>query len=752
MSQTIFQKVDYTLTGLISSIEMGQIGLPDIQRPFVWKNVKVRDLFDSMYRGYPVGYLLFWQNGQVSDRKAIGTESKQLTPSLVIVDGQQRLTSLYAVMKGVPVVRDNYRSERIRIAFNPIEEKFDVTSAAIDRDKTFIPDISRLWSRDTDLFDVADEYIDGLKSVRDVTRTEVRKIRSAIQNLQMLTNFPFTALQLNPEISDEDVAEVFVRINSQGKPLNQADFILTLMSVFWDEGRADLERFCRESRTQSEDGESPYNHFIQPSPDQLLRVGVGLAFRRARLQYVYSILRGKDLESERFSEDLRDAQFAKLRRAQNRVLDLRNWHGFMQCVRGAGYLTGDMISSKNTLMYSYAMYLIGKTDFNLPEHALRAVMSQWFFMCAITGRYTGSSESRLESDLAMLRDAFSGEEFVNRLRRACEISLTGDFWEVTLPNELATSGTSRPRFAYEAALVLHDAPVLFSKLNVSEIMDPASSGISQSAKRQHLFPRKYLRELGVSESRAYNQIANYAYVDWPGDAKISDQAPADYLAPILSRFGAADITTMYRFHALPDGWERMEYQRFLERRRELMAEVIRDSYEKLALDVEIEEKPANLDLTAIINSGESDAVEFKSTLRVNLHTQKNDARMESEVLKTLAGFLNTHGGTLIVGVRDDRTPIGIEADGFASEDKMFLHLTNLVNRRMGEGTWIRIHANFEDHDDIRMLVIRCEKSNVPVYLKEGNDERFYIRTGPSTVPLPMSRLNEYIKDRFASHA
>ena len=749
MSQAIFQQVNYTLTGLISSIETGQIGLPDIQRPFVWKNVKVRDLFDSMYRGYPVGYLLFWQNGQVSDRKAIGTDSKQIAPTLVIVDGQQRLTSLYAVMKGVPVVRDNYRSERIRIAFNPIGEKFEVTSAAIDRDKTFIPDISRLWSRDTDLFDVADEYIDGLKSVRDVTRAEVRKIRSAIQNLQTLTNFPFTALQLNAEISAEDVADVFVRINSQGKPLNQADFILTLMSVFWDEGRADLEKFCRESRTQSADGKSPYNHFIQPSPDQLLRVGVGLAFRRARLQYVYSILRGKDLESERFSENLRDEQFAKLQRAQTWVLDLRNWHGFMQCVRQAGYLTRDMISSRNALMYSYTMYLIGKTEFGLSEHALRSVISQWFFMCAITGRYTGSPESKLESDLAMLRGVSSGAEFVNRLRRACEISLTGDFWEVTLPNELATSGSSRPRFAYEAALVLHSAPVLFSKLKVNEIMDPALGGTSQSAKRQHLFPRKHLQKIGVSGSRAYNQIANYAYVDWPRDAKISDQAPVDYLAPILSGFDDPDIAAMYRFHALPDGWESMEYQRFLELRRELMAKVIRDGYEKLMLDVEVEEKPANLDLTAIINSGESDAVEFKSTLRVNLHTGKADNRMETAVLKTLAGFLNTHGGDLIVGVRDDRKPIGIEADGFESEDKMLLHLTNLVNHRMGEGTWPRIHANFEDRDDdIRVLAVRCEKSNVPVYVKEGKDEKFYIRTGPSTVELPMSRLIEYTQNRF----
>ena len=192
----------------------------------------------------------------------------------------------------------------------------------------------------------------------------------------------------------------------------------------------------------------------------------------------------------------------------------------------------------------------------------------------------------------------------------------------------------------------------------------------------------------------------------------------------------------------------LEYQRFLKLRRDPMAKAMRDGYESPALGMEVEEKPANPDLTAIINGGESDSVEFKSTLRTNLRTQKNDPRMETAVLKTIAGFLNTHGGILIVGVQDDRTTIGIEADGFASEDKMFQHLTNLVNRCMGEGTWIGIRADFEDHDDVRVLVIRCEKSSVPVYSKEGKDEKFYIRTGTSTVALPISQLNEYIKNRF----
>ena len=239
MSETVFTKVDYDLGTLIKLISLGEIGLPDIQRPFVWKNTKVRDLFDSMYKGYPVGYLLLWRNGLADDR-TIGTDHKQKPPRLVIVDGQQRLTSLYAVIKSISVIRENYESEKIRIAFNPLEGKFEVADAAILRDKAYIPDISILWSSDAKITRVIKDYQVGLSTTKEVTDQEESVIEDNILKLQGLLSFPFTTLELAANISEENVSDVFVRINSKGTPLNQADFILTLMSVFWDEGRAEL--------------------------------------------------------------------------------------------------------------------------------------------------------------------------------------------------------------------------------------------------------------------------------------------------------------------------------------------------------------------------------------------------------------------------------------------------------------------------------------------------------------------------------
>jgi len=428
----------------------------------------------------------------------------------------------------------------------------------------------------------------------------------------------------------------------------------------------------------------------------------------------------------------------------------------MQCVRQAGYRTGRMINSKNALLYTYTLYLIGKTEYRIREKTLRAVIAQWLFMSLVTGRYTGSPESAMESDLAMLRDIKTTKDFVSRLQHACSVALTDDFWAVNLPNDLATSSARSPSlFAFEAALVLTEAPVLFSRFKVAEMLDPALAGIHNSIERHHLFPKGHLAELKITENRDTNQIANYAYVERLDNAEISDQAPTEYLQSYRKEFSEDSLARMFKANALPDKWEDMDYWAFLERRREMMAKLIQDGYKKLnsradppAESAEVDAEIETLNIEKLISEGESDSTEFKSTLRVNLHTRKTDSRIEQAVLKTLAGFLNTEGGTLIIGVADDGTPLGIDADNFPSEDRMSRHLTNIVNDRMGPNTWLEMRANFEDYEEGRVLVVQCKQSPEPVYVRDGNDEHFWVRTGPSTTRLSISDTLEYTRKRF----
>lgn len=588
MSETLFKKVDYSMAKLMDDIEMGTIGLPDIQRPFVWKNSKVRDLFDSIFRGYPVGYFLFWQNAYDGTQKQIGSERKQKVPNLLIVDGQQRLTSLYAVVKGIPVVRENYQHERIEIAFCPIDDSFEVADAAIRKNPEYIPNISALWAKGADLFEIVSTYIEKLRKHREanektLSTEEIKKVQASIQKVSNLLSYPFTALELSSTIDEEQVAEVFVRINSKGKVLNQSDFILTLMSVFWDAGRSQLEEFCRESRQPSKGKPSPFNYFIEPDPDQLLRVSIGYGFRRARLKYGYSLLRGKDLETEQYSEDRRDQQFAILKNAQAVVLNLQHWHDFLKTLQIAGFRGSHMISSETAIIYCYTFYLIGKKVFNVDSFSLSTLLARWFFMVSVTGRYTASPESAMERDLADIRGFKSAEQFVKWMQKTINTEFTEDFWNITLPNRMDTSSATSPyQYAYYASLNLLHAKALFSNKKMADLLDPAYKAKKSAVERHHLFPKKYLKELGITQTRITNQIANYALVEWDDNIAISGDAPAVYFPQYAERFSPSELSKMCHWHALPEDWEAMEYAEFLEARRKRMAKVIREGFEHIA--------------------------------------------------------------------------------------------------------------------------------------------------------------------------
>ena len=756
MSETLFKKVDYSMSKLMDDIEMGTIGLPDIQRPFVWKNAKVRDLFDSIYRGYPVGYFLFWQNAYDGSQKQIGSESKQKVPNLLIVDGQQRLTSLYAVVKGIPVVRENYEQEKIEIAFRPTDKTFEVADAAIRKNPEYIPNISVLWAKDADLFEIVGTYLDKLKQYREANDKtlegdEIKVIQSAIQSVSGLLSYPFTALELSSSIDEEQVAEVFVRINSKGKVLNQSDFILTLMSVFWDEGRSKLEDFCRDSRKPSKGKASPFNYFIEPDPDQLLRVSIGYGFRRARLKYGYSLLRGKDLETEKYSEERRDEQFGVLKQAQQEVLNLQHWHDFLKTLQVAGFRGSHMISSQTAIIYCYTFYLIGKKVFNVDSFALSTLLARWFFMVSVTGRYTGSPESAMERDLADIRDFTTSDQFVQWMEKTINTEFTEDFWNITLPNRMDTSSATSPyQYAYYASLNLLHARALFSNKKIADLLDPAHKAKKSAVERHHLFPKKHLKGLGITQTRITNQIANYALVEWDDNIAISGEPPEDYFPKYAERFTDAELSKMCHWHALPVNWEKMEYSDFLEARRKLMAKIIREGFEHIAEGASGKAIVEDDEFTAadLVAMGETTRVEFKSTLRLNLHTGENDKKMEHACLKTIAAFLNSHGGYLVVGINDDCEALGLENDGFPNEDKMNLHLVNLMKQRLGAEHLVHVDPRFESFTEKRVLIVKCKPSNLPVFLKDGNTEQFYVRTGAATSELKPSEVQAYMKQRF----
>jgi hypothetical protein len=738
----LYKSTTYPLNTLVHDIGRGAVGLPELQRPFVWSNSKIRDLFDSLYRGYPCGFLLLWETG--AGLKGIGTNGKEEIPSLAIVDGQQRLTSLYAVLTGAEVIRSDYSKEKIRIAFDPLSERFEVANAATAKDPAFISDVSEVWKPGTNVFKVATAYLTALNEARTLTQAQTEHIQSAIGNLVRLAQYSFNALVLTSDAGVDTVAEVFVRINGQGVKLNQADFILTLMSVFWEEGRRELEAFSRAAAGHPDGKPGPKNHFIEPTPDQMLRVMVGLGLKRGKLEAVYSVLRGRVPSSGVIDPARREAGFEKLKAARQATLNVNRWLHFLGSLPFAGYRSQGMVVAANAILYPYVLYLIGVEDFKVELPVMRQAIAEFVFMVTLTSRYSFSGESRFESDLAAVQGATSPDDFLGRLRRLCDLKLTDDFWSITLPEMLSTSGARTPaKMAYQASLVVLDARVLFSPMKVSAALDPSVVGTKSTVEEHHLFPKLYLASLKIEDKKEVNQIANFALLEWPDNLRIGGDAPAIY-APTLD----AKLTEVDRFnHALPPEWWKLSYSDFLEERRDRMAKVVKNAW------VQLRGGPVSsvvmLTAAELIVGGETEGTEFKSTLRTNLQTGQPDDRMQMGVLKTLAAFLNAGGGTLLIGVNDEGEAIGLKADAFPNEDKMSLHLVNLIRDRIGELFLPYVHPEFEELEGKTILSVRCEKGPRPAFVKDGNAQKFFVRAANATAELNGQAMIDYSKQRFA---
>ena len=368
--QQIFSNTALTVNQLIEKIDTGELGLPELQRPFVWKDSKVRDLFDSMMCGYPIGYLMLWECPTLEKKKTIGTDTHNYeSPKQVIIDGQQRLTSLYAVMKGKKVINSKYDEKSIVISYCPVKNKFEVGYQATKKDPEWIYNISEVFttSNITKLIINFTKRLDEYRSSKGETLSDEEQDRiseniTALSNLKQHT-LPVFDIKANAE--EEDVSEIFVRVNSGGVALKQNDFILTLLSLYWDEGRKEIEQFSMESTYPSKDKITSYNQLTEVTAQDVIRVVMAYAFDRARLKYGYKLLRGADFDKKgAVDEALRDQRFDVLKAKLPDVLNVHNWHEFLKSIMNAGYLSGDLILSGNAIYYIYAFYLIAKYRFN----------------------------------------------------------------------------------------------------------------------------------------------------------------------------------------------------------------------------------------------------------------------------------------------------------------------------------------------------------------------------------------------------
>lgn len=594
--EQIFSNTTLTVNQLIEKIDTGELGLPELQRPFIWKDSKVRDLFDSLMRGYPIGYLMLWECPSLEKKKSIGVDLHSYnSPKEVIIDGQQRLTSLYAVMKGKKVINSKFDEKSIIISYNPLQDKFEVGYQATKKDPEWIYNISDVYTTSSS-FKFINSFIKRLSEYREckgevLTEAEQDTISENINAIVNLKNHTLPVFDIKANAEEEDVSEIFVRVNSGGVSLKQNDFILTLLSLYWDEGRKEIEEFSKESTFPTKGKTTSYNQITTVAAQDLIRVVMAYAFDRARLKYGYKLLRGADFDKRgAVDEELRIQRFDTLKEKLPDVLDVHSWHEFLKAIMNAGYLSGDLILSGNAIFYSYAFYLIAKHRFHASYNENMHLTSLWFFYASLVSLYTGSFESTVESHLNSIKDLSTLKEYKDFILSRVNERLTNDYFDITLVGSegLAVSGKGNNAWnAYVAALNIMDAKILFSKSNllVSKLFEPGTDGNRKSLEKHHLFPKAHMKAQGYTDGKI-NQMANYAFIDWKDNMDILDDAPSVYYPIVCEGRSDEEILRMEEENALPHGWENMPYEDFLVERRKLMAAKIKQAFDLLKKNVE----------------------------------------------------------------------------------------------------------------------------------------------------------------------
>lgn len=591
MGKELFDDVQSKIGDLLSDVKNGKVGLPDLQRPFVWTDSKARDLLDSMLKGYPIGYIMLWKSPEdYQTVSKIGTNDKAYNqPDYLVIDGQQRLTALLAAISGIKVKDKNYNERPIRISFNPLSREFAVWTEAYERNPEWINEISAVFkAHDENYFSrFRKQFINDCNAGREkngkqpFSDDEEEQIETNLNDLLNLSIYTLPTLRINSKASEEDVAEIFVRVNSGGQKLTEKNFIETLLAVYDNDVHDKIDRFCAESRVPK-DGTS-YNFILKVDPSHLIRMAVGVGFRRARLRYAYMLMRGKDLETGKITAEEMQINLNKFKDALDKVMNLNNWHTFLGLFSEAGYVNGSLVASSNAVVFCYVLYLIGKYDYKVQPLSLQKILKQWIFMSTVTSFYTGSTESEVEKQFADLRRVKTADEFVSYLRDVIETKFTDDYFNMTLPAALASAAAQSPTwYGYVAALNVLGTPMLFSTSTLAAKMLPGASGVKKAIDKHHIFPKHYLSEIGYSTDRETNQIANFTYLDYSTNIDISDTAPSEYVARYRNKLGEDGYRRTCAENALPANFETLAYPIFLEQRRKLMAGIVKKAYKKLS--------------------------------------------------------------------------------------------------------------------------------------------------------------------------
>lgn len=591
-----YKITQYSVSSILGYVENSQIAIPEIQRPFVWKGEEVRALIDSLYEGYPIGYLIVWQNSQVRVRNFGKGGTKK-----ILIDGQQRVTALMAALLGKEVLDEQYQSHRIRIAFNPLagkgEERFAVCDTKHEEDSRWIPDISIFFRRDFSFRQFEKEYKEANPD-EDFTLLE-----ESVDTLKEIVKHQVGVIELSFLLDIDVVSEIFIRINLQGKPLNQEDFVMSKISVNEQYGgdyiRNCIDYFCHLLRepsfyqvlqqNETEFFNSEYGKALTwcqneeqslyiPSYADVLKVVLISYFGKTRIGDLVHLLSGRDGEKKIFSKKeiskrVSEEAFEKLGAGVKAFVCEENFQGFQKALKKAGYSCSRLLYSQSVLNYCYAMYLLMYRQ-GIGEKERESLLSKWITMAMITGHYQSGGESTVQKDYANAQE----EGFASYLAQIEELKLTDEFYNNIL-SEKFTSTTARtaPFLAYVATQCARGVHSLYSDVTIEELY-------KNKTESYQILPKAYLAKCGYKTREIYGQVANLTYISKETKDIIRKKSPVDYKEDLEKAIGIEKIRTSLKENGLAETIftaNETDVIQILDDRRRQMALEIRDFYKTL---------------------------------------------------------------------------------------------------------------------------------------------------------------------------
>ncbi len=598
MSQ--FEVQHTSIENIISSIKSGTIAIPDIQRPFVWKNTQVRELMDSLYKGFPVGYITVWFKTDIKLKDGTLSHKKE-----ILIDGQQRVTAIQAAIVGEKVVTSDYSKKRITIAFNPQTKSFEVPNSLIAKDSRWIHDISEMFKTGFNSWKFVSDYCQ-----ENNLSGQESSISDNVNQLLKIKDINLGKIVLAESLSIDDVTEIFIRINSQGVPLSQADFAMSVISADDRYGgssiRKLIDHFCNfmsqpsnydtiikndKDFAASQDHNNikwvvkSHDNIYIPDYKDILRVAFTHAFHRGKIADLVSLLSGRDFQARQNLEIVAEASFRKLREGIETFVNENNFKHYTMIMRSTGIIAPSFVKSQNVLNFAYVLYL-SLRNLNVAQTKIENVVRRWSVLSMLTGRYSNSPESAFDADIKN----FTEHDSLKFLEDTEAGELSDAFWNIVLPQKLEISAASSPYFSIFVMAQIHNKARGF----LSEKIDIASLSTG-NGQVHHLFPRKYLQDNGFSDRKYYNQIANYAYTQSEINIAIRDNAPCVYMEKMRLQVSGqenfyggistqSDLEKNLDENCIPPDFMSMDaknYLEFLDKRRRLMAQYIRDYYESL---------------------------------------------------------------------------------------------------------------------------------------------------------------------------